>query len=105
MFSFADSRPSADQLQFIEGFGKTLHLITEVAAWWEEIAIALHFKPQAIQLIKQSEQRPLQCCRTMLFQWLESKGRQPVTWRTLIAALEESEQLGVLETISTIIPR
>ena len=70
---------------------------------WVELAIALEFESHSISLIEQDHLRQAEkACRKMLFEWLEGKARQPVTWKTLIAALQEVELTSIAETLKAI---
>ena len=67
-------------------------VIESVAARWEKVAIRLKFEHQVIDRIKRDNN--YQCvpsCQTMFAEWLDGNGRQPVTWQTLITALQEAD--------------
>ena len=100
---FSDSIPDPRQLQCIEKNGLTLRLIESVAPDWEELAIALEFEQHIIRTIKKDNRETEAACRAMLFQWLERKGHQPNTWRTLITALKDIQLASIADTLEQIL--
>ena len=84
--------PKLDQIDHIEGSGKVVKVIKSVAARWEDIAVRLHFDHNIIKHIKRdNHHQTIPSCRTMFGEWLDSKNRKPVNWKTLITALKEAE--------------
>ena len=53
----------------------------------------LHLEDCDIQRIRRDHRNDSykDACQTALKEWLEGKGRNPVTWKTLISALKEAE--------------
>ena len=82
-------------------------VIPKIKAYWEEVAYVLEFDFSdvgAIQMERNGD--PKKCCLQLLKDWLyTNKGRKPKTWQTLLASLEELEDLtAIVEEIkSTII--
>ena len=71
--------------------GKTVQVIRTVAADWMSLALALHFEGADILRIQLStHHQPQSATIQVLQEWLEGRGRKPVNWSTLIAALEAS---------------
>ena len=90
------SKPRLYELDRIKGNGKTVKVISRVAAKWEEVATRLHFEGHDISRIKKDEHyQSFDACRSMFVEWLEGKGRTPTTWETIIKVLEEVELANV----------
>ena len=79
------------QIDVIEGNGKTVKVIEQVAARWESVATRLHFEGCNIQQIRRDNRDSCtDACRTVFIEWLDGKGRKPITWKTLIEVLREA---------------
>ena len=85
-------------------------MIKEVAAMWDEMALRLHFEANDIARIERDHHwQSVQAARVVFSEWLEGKGRQPKTWHTLIAALDEmgfqdiSNDLEIIFDVSDIV--
>ena len=86
------SKPRLYELDLIKGNGKTVKVISRVAAKWETVATRLHFEGHDIERIeKDHHNQSLDACRTMFIEWLEGNCRKPTTWKTVIKVLEEAE--------------
>ena len=86
------SRPRLYELERIKANGKTVKIISRVAAEWEKVATRLQFEGHDILRIKKDNHfQTSDACRAMFIEWLEGKGRTPTTWDTVIKALEEAE--------------
>ena len=84
-------RPKFHELDLIEANGRQVRLIEKVAGRWEEVATRLHFEPNDISIIKRDcFHQSVECCRNVFTQWLDGKGRKPVTWGVVIKALSEA---------------
>ena len=84
-------RPQLHELDLKEGNGKTVRLISRVAADWVRVATRLHFKGHDIRRLRADRRGALDTCHEMFMEWLDGKGRSPQTWETVIIALEEAE--------------
>ena len=62
-----------------------------VASKWDKVALRLHFCGHDISRIERDHSKSVRACQTMFMEWLEGKGRKPITWDTLIKALGEAE--------------
>ena len=83
--------PKLHELDLIEAEGRRVRLIERVAGKWEDVAIRLYFEHSDITIIQRDcHFQSVQCCRTLFAQWLEGKGREPVTWEELIKAISEA---------------
>ena len=85
------SKPRLYQLDHIKIDGKTVKVISRVAASWKAVATRLHFEGHEIRNISQDSQCTVDACREVFIQWLDGKGRMPTTWETIIKALEEAD--------------
>ena len=86
------SPPKLHQVDLIDGNGKTVKVIEQAAAKWERVATRLYFESHDISRIKKDN--PLQsfeACQTVFIEWLNGKGRKPISWETLIKALKEAD--------------
>lgn len=94
--------PKLHQLDFLERNGRTVRVIKKIAAAWDEVALCLHFEASNISRIERDHhQQSVQASRAVFSEWLEGRGRQPITWQTLIMALKEAE----LQTVSSDLER
>ena len=86
-------KPKLHELQTLTGRGeKTVQIITTVAGDWKTLALALHFEGTDIQRIQTNTHHQADSAATEVLQeWLKGRGRKPVNWSTLIAALVESK--------------
>ena len=66
-----------------------------VAGKWKDLALALHFDGQTLDMIQEDSSCSKTACYTVLQRWLEGKGRQPACWDILLKALKDAE-FGVL---------
>jgi hypothetical protein len=69
-----------------------VNVIKKTAHVWQNVAAMLHFEGHDISRIKQNERQAEDACRTVFIEWLEGKHRTPVTWGTIVQALNEAEQ-------------
>ena len=61
----------------------------EVTPNWENLAIQLKFKFSQIEQIRNDNRRTVDCCQEMFSMWLTEGFRRPVTWKTLLDALDD----------------
>ena len=88
---FKSRKPALHKLDLLKDRDKTVKVIDSAAHKWETLAIRLHFKFADIKRIeKDCHFQTVDACRTVMGEWLEGKGRVPVTWETLIKVLNES---------------
>ena len=79
-------------LQCLPTGDRKLKVLGSIAAKWETVAYQLKFEVAQVELIqRQNYYRPLESCEEMFKRWLTGSGRQPVTWHTLIEALEDAQ--------------
>ena len=97
------SKPRLYQLDHIKIDGKTIKVISRVAANWETVATRLHFEGHEIRSISRDNQYIVEACREVFIQWLQGKGRAPTTWATIIKALEEADFSEVTNDLKKIL--
>ena len=83
-------KPRHHQLERIRGNGKTVKVIERSAAYWKCVAMRLHFEGHEINTIETDSSQSEDACRSMFIKWLEGRGRQPITWETVLSALSEA---------------
>ena len=90
----AGDSPTLYQLQKFKGQqGRTVKVIEKVSPVWESLAIALHFNSAVIETLKRNNHDKCDlACIDMFGRWLEGRVCKPVTWETLMAALQHSEK-------------
>ena len=81
-----------------------MKVIRAVAATWDYVALSLHFEAHDISRIKMDHhQQSIQAIKAVFHEWLEGGGRQPITWQTLIKALNEAGFLSVASDLESIL--
>ena len=102
--SLSSCTPEFHELDLFEQRGKKLKLIKRVAANWEDVATRLHFPGYTIKAISRDCQHQSdQACRSMFTRWLDGEGRKPITWGTLIDALNETDLSSVAQELDKMI--
>ena len=102
----AERKPALHELDLLKSSKKTVRVINTIAHKWDEVATRLYFEVHDIKRIQQD--CPLQvrkASREMIMEWLEGEGslRKPITWATLIEALNEAELSEVAKDIVSIL--
>ena len=91
-------------MEYLERCSLTIKTINRVAAEWKTVALHLHFEGYHIKVIERDcHYQSNSACRTMFNQWLEGSGREPRTWRTLIAALGEADLHDIAEDLRNVL--
>ena len=101
-----NDRPKLHELDLIEDTCKCqkVKLIERLAAKWEKLATRLHFEHHQIQKIKLDNPNSSEgCCRTVFMEWLDGRGRKPVSWKVVIDAISEAELSSVAEDLTSIL--
>ena len=99
-----DSKPTLRQLGCLKLNNQRIDVIEQIAFKWESVADQLDFKSHLIETIRiESHHQVNSACRKMFMKWLEGVGRQPITWRTLIDALDEAGLPRVAHELNNII--
>ena len=88
----SSATPKLHQLDCLEENGKKVKLIDATAAFWDKVAIRLHFEGRDIaRIARDHHQQSVLAATTVFIEWLDGKGRQPPSWAVLIKALKETE--------------
>ena len=99
-----DSVPTLRQLGCLKLNNQRIDVIEQIAFKWESVADQLDLKSHLIETIRmESHHQANSACRKMFMKWLEGVGRQPITWRTLIDALDEAGLPRVAHELNNII--
>jgi len=82
-------RPTLPQLMFLEcPDGTIIRIIDRTSPNWNSLGLGLEFEGHVLQTINQNAfHQANRACQSLLQDWLEGKGKNPVTWETLIKAL------------------
>lgn len=83
--------------------GKKLKIISALASQWKKFGIHLNFDETGYTLRNIKKECSEECCIEMMEMWLEGKGRQPVTWATLIELLEDAEHKSIAEQLKEVV--
>lgn len=88
---------------------RTVSIINDVAAKWEELAIALGFDAPTIEHIKRDHSSACkEACREMFTKWLRmdhTGEMKPVCWTTLIESLNDAEFSSLAKALEEILAR
>ena len=99
-----NDRPKLHELDLIEDKCQKVKLIEQLAAKWEKLATRLHFEHHHIQKIKHDNPHSSEdCCRTVFMEWLDGRGRQPISWKVIIVAVSEAGFSSVAEDLTSIL--
>ena len=75
--------------------GGKIKIMDRLSPSWRRFGILLEFDDEGTQVKKIDEKHrgdPDLCCQAMFQHWLSGNGRKPLSWRTLIELLEDSDQ-------------
>ena len=90
-----DASPTMQQLQYLDGNGKTVRFIKAVEGEWTRLADLLGLG-NAVESINQSAfGQNAMACRKVLSTWLQGAHRSPVTWKTLVDVVGEMELINL----------
>ena len=99
----AAGKPLSHQMKMLKlpGGGR-LRIVDGIAYRWQDVALALHFEGSVIASIKESTPSNVEeGCRRMLDKWLEGGCREPVTWKRLVEALQDSGFIYLADSLRT----
>ena len=77
------------------GNREKIKIIDRLSPHWNRFGVLLAFDDNGTQvetIDKKHRGDPLACCQAMFQHWLSGNGRKPLSWRTLIELLEDSDQ-------------
>ena len=76
-----------------------MKIVETIAYRWQDVALALHVEGSVIKSIKESTFSNVEGCRMMLDRWLKGGYREPVTWETLVEALQEARFVDLADSL------
>ena len=76
-----------------------MKIMETIAYRWQDVALALYFEGSVIKSIMQSTFSHVEGCRRMLDRWLQGGYREPVTWETLVEALQEARFVDLADSL------
>ena len=101
---FPDSQPLVRQLHILRSSsGQTVKVRDCVAAKWNKLAVQLDFPHYKIEAIERDSKDCENATDKVIFNWLIGSARQPVTWRTLLEALEDAEFTALATDLKTVL--
>ena len=83
-------RPPLAQLKSIWTPKDRVNIIRSVAPWWKKVGLLLKISEATLGEIDASNEDVQSRCRNMFECWLEGAGVKPVSWATLLEALQDS---------------
>ena len=86
-----DEKPQLHQLQLLCRDHVVVNVIRAVAPSWEKFALYLMMERSVIDRWKINTNEFEDATRKLFGHWLDGNGRQPISWKTLIQALHESD--------------
>ena len=92
--------PSLDELYcFRDKDGKRIKIMNTVQAKWQELACALCMGSKVESIEKDTHSQTFSACRIMFTKWLDGGYREPVTWKTLLDVLKDSDCFDLAKTV------
>ena len=85
-----------------------MKIIATIAPDWKDFGIHLDFDEMGRTLdriAREHQLRSIDCCTTIMREWLEGKGRQPATWATLIDLLKDADINDLAQQLERIVLR
>ena len=99
-----DSQPLARQLHILRSSsGQTVKVRVGVAARWSDLAVQLELADCEIEIIEHDSKDCKKAMDKLISHWLKGSARQPVTWRTLLEALEDAEFTALATDLKTVL--
>ena len=90
-------------MEYLKHCSLIIKTIDRVAAEWKTVALHLHFEDHCIKVIEMNcHYQPVPACCSMFSRWLQGNGRKPITWRTLIVALEEANLSSIAQDLRNV---
>ena len=74
-----------------------------MAARWNDLAIQLELPHYEIKIIEHDSRDSKKAVDDVIFYWLNGSARLPVTWRTLLEALEDAEFTTLAADLKTVL--
>ena len=83
--------------------GTILRITEEVAYRAYELGIRLGLSPPRMRIISRERGDILEATAEVFEQWLEGRGKKPVTWMTLLQVLKECEFVNLAESVEKVL--
>ena len=100
----SDSRPLARQLHILRSSsGQTVKVRVGVAARWSDLAFQLELPHYEIKTIEHHARDSKKAVDDVIYHWLNGSARLPVTWRTLLEALQDAEFTTLAIDLKTVL--
>lgn len=100
MYTFTAERPSLQELQCLHTNEMIVEVVSEVAAWWDQLAPNLGFKANVIEIVRRDASSSVEhACRGMFQRWLRGEGQQPANWHTLIESLHDAKFVNLAKDL------
>ena len=74
-----------------------------VAARWSDLAIQLELPHYEIKTIEHDARDSKEAVDDVIFHWLNGSARLPVTWHTLLEALQDAEFTALATDLKTVL--
>ena len=74
-----------------------------MAARWNKLAVQLDFPLYKIETIERDSKDCENAMDKLICHWLNGSARLPVTWRTLLEALEDAEFTALATDLKTVL--
>ena len=100
------SKPMVGEMLFLKSIDaqSTIRIIEEVARHCNDLGYHLHLDRSSVQNIWEgSESIITKKCERTVIEWLEGKGKTPITWETFITALEELRLMELSDELRRIL--
>ena len=99
-----DSQPLARQLHILRSSsGQTVKVRDCVASKWNDLAVQLELPHYEIETIERDSRDCKSAVDKIICHWLNGSARMPVTWRTLLEALEDAEFTALATDLKTVL--
>ena len=104
VFLVVQRKPALDELDLLQGKCKMVRVIDRIAPMWKRVATRLHSESHdIIRIHKDHYKDSREACLQVMMEWLSGKGRQPITWETLMKAFDEAELSEVNKDLKVIL--
>jgi hypothetical protein len=98
-----DEMPRLHQLQRLCRGNVVVNVIRAVAPSWEKFALYLEMERNMIDIWKRNADEVEDATRTLFGHWLNGNGRKPISWKTLIQALNENDLPNIASEVEAIL--
>jgi hypothetical protein len=95
--------PRLAQLESIWTPKDRIDIIRSVAPWWKKIGLLLKISEATLDVIDTNYKDLLSQCRNMFQRWLEGASVKPVSWATLLEALQDCGLYAVAQNVTDVL--